>query len=205
MTIKILNLYAGIGGNRKLWTGDIEVTAVEINEEIAGMYKANFPNDEIIVGDAHQYLLEHYKEFNFIWSSPPCPTHSVLNYSIPIKRYASMIIYQELILLKSWFKGKWVIENVKPYYDPLIKPTINLGRHIFWSNFDIPEREFNNIDVARSTTEELAADLQFPIPKGTKARLLLRNCVHPDMGSHIFKWAYKDSQVGLFASHEVNK
>lgn len=28
MTIKILNLYAGIGGNRKLWDGDIEVTAI---------------------------------------------------------------------------------------------------------------------------------------------------------------------------------
>ena len=37
--IKVLNLYAGIGGNRKLWK-DVEVTAVEINEEIAGVYKS---------------------------------------------------------------------------------------------------------------------------------------------------------------------
>lgn len=29
MTIKILNLYAGIGGNRRLWKGNIKVTAIE--------------------------------------------------------------------------------------------------------------------------------------------------------------------------------
>jgi len=70
--IKILNLYAGIGGNRKLWPDqEIEVTAIENNKSIAKIYKDFFPNDTVIVGDAHQYLLEHYKEFDFIWSSPP--------------------------------------------------------------------------------------------------------------------------------------
>src|SRR5680860_1285631 len=71
----VLNLYAGIGGNRKLWT-DCDVTAVEWDEETAKVYQDYFPNDKVIVGDAHQYLLDHYKEFDFIWSSPPCPTHS---------------------------------------------------------------------------------------------------------------------------------
>ncbi|GAF94116.1 unnamed protein product, partial [marine sediment metagenome] len=77
--MKILNLYAGIGGNRKLWTpnGDEhEITAVEHDPKIAEIYQDFFPNDKVVVGDAHQYLLEHYKEFDFIWSSPPCPTHS---------------------------------------------------------------------------------------------------------------------------------
>lgn len=50
--MKILNLYAGIGGNRKLWT-DCEVTAVEYNEEIAGIYKEFFPRDTVVIGDAH--------------------------------------------------------------------------------------------------------------------------------------------------------
>ena len=77
--LKILNLYAGIGGNRKLWEGH-EVTAVEFNPEIAKIYQDLFPNDKVIVGDAHQYLLEHYKEFDFIWASPPCPTHSRMNF-----------------------------------------------------------------------------------------------------------------------------
>ena len=136
--MKILNLYACLGGNRYKWNEvkeDIEVTAVELDNELAKLYKERFPNDKVIVADAHQYLLDHYQEFDFIWSSPPCPTHSVLNYSIPLKRYASMVVYQEIILLKHWFKGKWVVENVKPYYEPLVKPTVQLGRHMFWSNF----------------------------------------------------------------------
>jgi len=75
--MKILNLYCGIGGNRKLWQGH-EITAVENNEQIAKIYQDYFPDDKVVVGDAHQYLLEHFEEFDFIWSSPPCPTHSQL-------------------------------------------------------------------------------------------------------------------------------
>jgi len=197
--MKILNLYAGIGGNRKLWGNEHEVTAVEINEDIAGAYKSNFPNDNVIVGDAHQYLLEHYKEFDFIWTSPPCPTHSVLNYSMPIKRYPSMVVYQEIILLKNWFKGKFVVENVKPYYDYLIKPSVILGRHPFWTNFNVKGAEFTNIDVARSTAAELSEDLGISIPKIQKARLLLRNCVNPKIGLHIFKSSLEEKQEGLSA------
>ena len=76
--MKILNLYAGIGGNRKLWGDEHEITAVEINPKIAECYKKLFPNDNVIVGDAHEYLRQHFREFDFIWASPPCPTHSVL-------------------------------------------------------------------------------------------------------------------------------
>ena len=74
--MKILNLYAGIGGNRKLWDNNHEVTAVEINKEVSEAYKNLFPNDTVIVSDAHEYLLDHYKEYDFIWSSPPCPSRS---------------------------------------------------------------------------------------------------------------------------------
>jgi len=69
--MKVLNLYGGLGGNRKLWQG-VEVTMVEINEDIATVYAKENPNDEIIIGDAHEYLREHFSEFDFIWSSPPC-------------------------------------------------------------------------------------------------------------------------------------
>ena len=58
--MKILNLYAGIGGNRKLWGDGHEITAIEFNPEIAKIYQDFFPNDKVIVTDAHQYLLEHF-------------------------------------------------------------------------------------------------------------------------------------------------
>ncbi len=123
--MKILNLYSGIGGNRKLWGDEHEITAIENNEKIAKIYQDFFPKDKVIITDAHQYLLEHYKEFDFIWSSPPCPTHSVCCHFLKgqgIVRYPDMKLYEEILLLNHFFKGKWVVENVKPYYEPLIKP-----------------------------------------------------------------------------------
>jgi len=137
--MKVLNLYAGIGGNRKLWT-DVEVTAVEFNPQIAAIYQDFFPNDKVIVADAHQYLLDHFKEFDFIWTSPPCQTHSKLNFSGKSRgsefKFPDMKLYEEIILLKTFFKGKFIVENVKGYYKPLIKPKEN-RRHYFWSNFHI--------------------------------------------------------------------
>ncbi len=116
---------------------------------------------------------------------------------MPIKRYPSILVYQEIILLKHWFKGNWVVENVKPYYEPLIKPTVNLGRHIFWSNFDILKKRYINVDVARSNSEQLSKDLDLPIPRCQKATLLLRNCVHPTMAKYIFDCAFKKKQLSL--------
>ena len=143
--MKILNLYAGIGGNRKLWGTEHEVTAIEINPSIAAIYQDFFPQDKVIVCDAHQFLLQHFEEFDFIWSSPPCPTHSKMrlaqkNHKSWIKKYPEMDLYQEIIFLKHYFKGKWVVENVNSYYIPLIKPQV-IGRHYYWSNFNIDIQE----------------------------------------------------------------
>ena len=142
--MKILNLYACLGGNRYKWdeVTDVEVTSVEWDEELAKLYQERFPNDTVIVADAHQYLLDHYQEFDFIWTSPPCPTHSRArwwahgkNGKSPI--YPDMTLYQEIIFLQHHFEGKYVIENVVPYYDPLI-PAYKRGRHLYWTNFTLP-------------------------------------------------------------------
>ena len=190
--MKILNLYAGIGGNRKLWGDGHEVTAVEFVPEIAAVYQTLFPNDTVIVGDAHQYLLEHYKDFDFIWASPPCPTHSRLRSShittSPMV-YPDMSLYQEIIFLQKWFKGNWVVENVIPYYEPLIKPTANIDRHLIWSNKPIEHKEFiRNYDISRATKEILSDYLGIALPEGTKdQRKLLRNAVAPEFGKYILE------------------
>lgn len=205
--MKILNLYAGIGGNRKLWGDENEITAVENEQYIADAYQELYPDDTVIVADAHRYLLEHHQEFDFIWSSPPCPTHSVSNnflYAQGIVRYPDMGLYQEIILLKHKFKGKWVVENVKGYYEPLIAPTMFIDRHYYWSNFSIPPlsvyRTFNvtNAKVAsRQSSEESLDNLEswhkIYLPDTVKnKRKLLRNAVWPEMGLHIFKAAQKE-------------
>jgi DNA (cytosine-5)-methyltransferase 1 len=139
---KILNLYACLGGNRYKWdeVADIEVTAVEWDEELAKLYQERFPNDKVIVADAHQYLLDHYKEFDFIWTSPPCPTHSKARFArrnTTTSVYPDMKLYQEILLLKHYFNGKFCVENVVPYYEPLIQG-IKKGRHLYWTNFNLP-------------------------------------------------------------------
>lgn len=54
--MKVLNLYAGIGGNRKNWGNDNDITAVELDRDIANVYKEIYKNDTVVVGDAHKYL-----------------------------------------------------------------------------------------------------------------------------------------------------
>lgn len=148
---RVLNLYACLGGNRLLWD-NCEVTAVELDPELARLYQERFPNDKVIVADAHQYLLEHYKEFDFIWSSPPCPTHSKARFwgskgGQCNVVYPDMTLYQEVIFLDNFFNGKYVVENVTPYYEPLI-PAKKRGRHLYWCNFNLPSELSNRHDVA---------------------------------------------------------
>jgi DNA (cytosine-5)-methyltransferase 1 len=191
--MKILNLYAWIGGNRKLRGNDHEITAVEYVQEIADIYKDLYPNDTVIVWDAHQYLLDHYKDFDFIWSSPPCPSHS------DIRRcwvhagqyealYPDMKLYEEIILLKHFAQKeqKRVVENVKPYYDLLI-PAQLLERHLFRSNFTIPPFRISDDRVHNNITGNWEVYwFNLDKYKAKDKRKLLRNMVNPELWKHIF-------------------
>ncbi len=218
--LKVLNLYAGIGGNRKLWEG-VEVTAVEYEPKIAAIYQDFFPDDKVVVGDAHQYLLEHFGEFDFIWSSPPCPTHSkmsLLNHLSPYKtnekqlkrgggikpRYPDMELYQEVIFLKYFFKGRYCVENVESYYDPLI-PCQLVGRHYFWANFHISHRESTPIGIGGKKykgikhLEKLHGIKIDSYGLGRKLNeTILRNCVSSHLGLHILNESKRDIQPELF-------
>jgi len=200
--VKILDLYAGIGGNRKLWGDKPDVTAVEYNDKIAEAYQDHFPEDTVVVDDAHEYLLNHFDEFDFIWTSPPCPTHSQMrkNFSVPNGaevKYPDMKLYEEILLLEGYFEGSWVVENVEPWYDPLIEPQ-HSDRHMFWSNFDIPEMD----DIDRNavlTAEEFDAEAHqksfgfdlsgHSFPSDYPMEKVLKNMVNPEVGKAILESA----------------
>lgn len=214
--MKILNLYAGVGGNRKHWK-NAEVTSVELEENIAEVYAKLYPEDNLVVGDAHQYLLDHFHEFDFIWSSPPCQSHSRMMKATrhKVHKYPDMMLYQEIIFLQHFFKGKWIVENVKPYYEPLITPSAELQRHLFWSNFDITNYDIKSPKgfITAGTVSEANAlkgwlgihyegNLYY---KGNHCPgQVLRNCVHPDLGQHILNCAIgvepvaNSSQISIF-------
>lgn len=211
--MKVLNLYAGIGGNRKLWT-DCDVTAVEYNSEIAMIYQDYYPQDKVIVGDAHEYLIRNYKLYDFIWGSPPCPSHSTIRMMAskagdyePI--FPDMTLWQEIIFLQAFCTDKqfYVIENVKPYYEPLVRPTVELERHLFWSNFNINKYLFSKGDRKHNnvkTTDTLYGyNLEKYNIEHDKVKIL-RNMVDPEVGKYIMDQAKgidsqrKSNQATLF-------
>jgi DNA (cytosine-5)-methyltransferase 1 len=205
---KILNLYACLGGNRYKWDEvakekgiEIEVTSVEWDEELAKLYQERFQNDKVIVADAHQYLLDNYKEFDFIWSSPPCPTHSRARFAVANNYetnteavYPEMALYQEILFLQHYFKGKYVIENVIPYYEPLIQAQ-KRGRHLYWTNFNLPnelnERKIQ-IGAGKDEVNKLCKfhDYDFRKYKGEqRTDKIARNLVDYEAGRTIFETA----------------
>jgi DNA (cytosine-5)-methyltransferase 1 len=208
--MKVLNLYAGLGGNRKLW--DAKVTAVEGNADIAAVYQRLHPADTVVVGDAHEYLLAHSSEFDFIWSSPPCQTHSRMAKATrhKLKRYPDMRLYEEIIFLQNFFRGKWAVENVVPYYNPLIQPTKQIGRHLFWTNFDFecedvprPPGFINKCNLAGKAAMMDWLGIHYPenIYYGDNhcPAQILRNCVHPLIGKAVFEAANAPCQKAVAA------
>lgn len=213
MTWNVLNLYAGIGGNRKLWE-DVDVTAVELHSGIASVYRKFNPDDRMIVGDAEEYLVEHYDQFDFIWASPPCNTHSSLRKAIaengglkPV--LPDLSLYSLIIFLDGYADCKWCVENVEPYYEPLVEPAVKLDRHLFWSNFMIPPKRFTSprtvIRDVTSRTKRYGFNLEH-IETGRRKDQILRNLVNPDIGKYILECARANTQQTLTQiSQEVSQ
>jgi DNA (cytosine-5)-methyltransferase 1 len=228
---KILNLYCGIGGNRKLWGDSHEITAVEIDPEIAAIYQNHFPLDTVVIGDAHKYLLENYTEFDFIWSSFPCTTHTRMNINFNIERFPDLGLYEEIIFLDNYFKGKYCVENVIPYYgnEGLIIPGVpsqQYNRHLFWCNFKIrttdkrnPPKQIANIisqktkrkrktyegdiDNIKPSQPHFGFDLS-GVKLKTRKDKILRNCVNPETGLMILNRALEIVEDNKSNQMEMN-
>lgn len=210
MTIKkkVLNLCACLGGNRFLWDDSLyDITAVELDESLAEMYQKRFPNDKVIVADAHQYLLDHYSEYDFIWSSPPCPSHSRARFAAAANKetkvnpiYPEMGLYQEILFLENYFDGKYVVENVIPYYTPLIPGTLR-GRHLFWTNFSLPYTLSNRkvqVGSGRDGLKKLCEfhKIDLSAYKGTQRKdKIARNLVDYEAGLTIINAAFANEQT----------
>ena len=213
MKYKILNLYSCLGGNRYKWdevVDNLEVTAVELDPELARMYQERFPSDIVIVADAHQYLLDHYKEFDFIWSSPPCPTHSRVRISQKntesfVPMFPDMKLYEEILFLENYFDGKYVVENVIAFYDPLIAAK-KRSRHLYWTNFNLPNslnerKQPNDFIMTGSKPNEKFHKIDLTDYKGTQRKdKIARNLVDYEAGKTIL-----ETVLGIERQQNINQ
>lgn len=193
--MKILNLYAGIGGNRRLWGDEHSITAVEYDSKIAEEYGRLYPKDRLIIGCAKEYLLNNYQDYDFIFASPPCQSHSRARfhaYGTTNKKpiYPDFSLYEIIIFLQTHYDGKYCVENVIPYYEPMIEENFKIGRHLFWTNLNL-QRLANyegpkNLQNTTCKQFEKMYDIKIPKPKegkrGFELIRLYRNCVDPKLG-----------------------
>lgn len=219
--MKILNLFAGIGGNRTFWGDKHKITAVEHNQQIAMIYHKRFPKDKIIIGDAYDYNLKHYLEYDMIWASPDCITHTrMCAFPSFKKKYPDLKLYELIIFLGRFFDGLYVVENViphysldkiDPFYKPFIVPSAIVDRHYIWSNFSIknkrwkkPKGNFKDLplDVLCNWLKVNINDInKLPgqnIRNHDNKRNVLRNCVLPEVGKYILDCLIKPKQKTLF-------
>ena len=110
-------------------------------------------------------------------------------------RYPDLKLYEEILFLQHNFRGLWVVENVVPYYKPLIDG-FKIGRHYFWASFklvDFQVPEFKNMMNRQNLAAKEALmdwigiryDKNIYYEGNHCPTQVLRNCVHPELGLHV--------------------
>ena len=123
-----------------------------------------------------------------------------------------MKLYEEIILLETVskgqtprFKGKYVVENVIPYYEPLIQAK-KRGRHLYWTNFNLPNTLTDRSVQISAGLDEVKKlcnfhDYNFYQYKGKQpTKKIARNLVDYEAGRTILETA-----VGITRKQNVNQ
>ena len=120
-------------------------------------------------------------------------------------KYPDMKLYEEILFLKHLYSGKFVVENVIPYYDPLI-PAQKRHRHLYWTNFNLPNVLTNREARISTGTQEIKKlcefhDYDFRKYKGNqRVDKIARNLVDYEAGKTILETA-----IGIINKQNVNQ
>lgn len=205
--MNILTAFAGIGGNRRLWDelGSFRITAIENNPAVANEYLKLYPNDTVLIGDAWRYIPNSLDEYDIIWASPPCQTHSKLtkmNKRQKEKKIYDYRLYSLIDYLENNYNGIYIVENVVPSYVAKRKP-VKIDRHLFWSNlplkndFQLKKMKSFHKQTRDQTHQEyiesITSWIGFKISRNIYLNgnhdpmQIYRNCVHPKLGKYVLE------------------
>ena len=116
-----------------------------------------------------------------------------------------MKLYQEILFLQHYYKGKYVVENVIPYYQPLIQAK-KRGRHLYWTNFNLPSDLGDRRFAISQTKNEMNGlcifhDYDFRKYKGTQNKTkIARNLVDYEAGKTIL-----DTAMGIIKKKDIKQ
>ena len=116
-----------------------------------------------------------------------------------------MKLYEEILFLKHYFKGKYVVENVIPFYEPLIYAK-KRGRHLYWTNFNLPndlkERKSSIMESKNEVSKWCEFhDYDFKKYKGNQpTNKIARNLVDYEAGKTIF-----ETVLGIYKNDNANQ
>jgi DNA (cytosine-5)-methyltransferase 1 len=98
---------------------------------------------------------------------------------------------KRLFFLDKFFKRKYVVENVIPYYEPLITAQ-KRGRHLYWANFKLPNFTSRDAKIREWQLPELEKHHNIDLSgyNGSQnKRKIARNLVDYEAGRTIFETA----------------
>lgn len=207
--MRILDLYAGLGGTAKGIQSvlekkgvDYEYFAIEIDPNVCAAHKINNPRSTVICADVKDWL-DKITDFDFVWASPPCQTHSILNFSNKATGKKTNLVdwslWHVIDHLQRTENVSYVVENVLIWYNEPFKHNFNLDRHYFWTNLSLLSFEY----------QKRTKDWGYLSVKGWKEyhqvehaitgnkRQQLRNCLHWSIAAGIFEQFLEPKQKQL--------
>jgi len=199
--LKILDLFCGIGGVARGFHDYLQehrikylYVAIDIDKHVLKAHKALNPLSNVILRDAYSFSIDELRRYDFVWASPPCETHSIAGIWTRKEKKSPDFRLYKLILTLHDANIPFVVENVKPYYNPPIKPTSKANRHRLWSNLSIspvnlrltPFERVKNSTRTLCEYHDLPEEIAKIIPS-KKRRDALRDMVHHEIAYEIAK------------------
>jgi len=183
-----------------------EYVAVDNDRKVLQVHSLLNPHSKTVLEDAWLISDDRLLQYDFVWASPPCESHSVLCWKRKDKPKPDMRLWWLIRRLRK-LKVPFIVENVRPYYGTILKPTAKAGRHLLWSNLSLKSVQLNSNVTFYDIHNRRDALVEYHGLPGWVARVatrdMLRDMMHPQLSYKLAKQvipfilSYRSSQLCL--------